>query len=276
MTEVLKINVDLLSPEIDFILHVDKKSRISDFNFLRGKVNFLDERRDVKWGDFSQVEVMLDLMKYALDNNYDFLSIISETDLPLKTSKEINSFLARNKISYIGKMSDSDCVASEYRIKYQFPKFIRRRPTFKSRVFMFLRFYKLFYNNRFDDLGTLKLYKGSQWMTLSNDALRYIFNFLRETPNYIQIFENSFCSDEHFFHTILFNSNLPIFEVVQDGDSINGLRYIDWKSGPDFPKLLRAENIDLYRSQQPDSIFFRKVTDDSDFDRYKRLLFTKY
>ncbi|HFR3748939.1 TPA: beta-1,6-N-acetylglucosaminyltransferase, partial [Streptococcus suis] len=88
MTDVLKATVDILSPEIDFVLHVDKKSQISDFEILTGKVNFLDERIDIKWGDFSQVEAMLSLMKYAMDNNYDYVSIISETDLPLKSATD--------------------------------------------------------------------------------------------------------------------------------------------------------------------------------------------
>ncbi|HFR3748904.1 TPA: hypothetical protein ACHVGK_001975, partial [Streptococcus suis] len=63
--------------------------------------------------------------------------------------------------------------------------------------------------------------------------------------------------------------------VEKDEDSINSLRYIDWKTGPEFPKLLRAENVDKYRKHQPYSFFFRKVSDDSDFDRYKELLYKK-
>src|SRR5690606_35881147 len=91
----------------------------------------------------------------------------------------------------------------------------------------------LFKNNFYQDLP--KLYKGTNWFTLTYDSISYIDNYLDKNKNYINAFKKSFCGDEVFFHTIIYNS--PFKEKINLNYDLSppmmALRYIDWKTGPD-------------------------------------------
>ena len=56
------------SPNVDFFIHVDRKSDISRFRdrLSQPNVAFLKDRIAVYWGDFSDVEATVRLIKEAL------------------------------------------------------------------------------------------------------------------------------------------------------------------------------------------------------------------
>lgn len=61
---------------IDFYIHVDKKSRIKE-DLCSGSNVFVlpDEFRvDVKWATFSQVQATLNLMRYAIYNDAQYVN----------------------------------------------------------------------------------------------------------------------------------------------------------------------------------------------------------
>lgn len=51
-----------------------------------------------------------------------------------------------------------------------------------------------------------KLYKGSNWFIITKECRDYIFEYLKNNPNYKKAFQNSYCGDELFFQTIICNS----------------------------------------------------------------------
>lgn len=87
-------------PNIDFYIHVDKKSNITS-EITKGQDNVIilpeEQRVDVKWGTFSQVQATLNLLKYAyMSNTYDFYWVISGQDFPLVSAESIIQFLSNN------------------------------------------------------------------------------------------------------------------------------------------------------------------------------------
>lgn len=93
-----------------------------------------------------------------------------------------------------------------------------------------------------------KIFGGSQWWTLTVDCVKYIINFLHERPKFYQYFKYSQIADELFFQTILLNSH---FRIIN-----NNLRMIDWKSGPNYPKVFNVQ--DLQQLESTTHLFARK------------------
>ncbi|HGI8460247.1 TPA: beta-1,6-N-acetylglucosaminyltransferase [Streptococcus agalactiae] len=126
MTHALKCTVDLLKNDMDIVIHVDAKSDIKQYDSIKEFVTFTEERIDVRWGHYSQILAMLVLLKYMKSKEkYHYISIISESDIPLKTGKEINTFLTRHKgKEFIGMISNEQMSDFEYdKLKYNYPDF---------------------------------------------------------------------------------------------------------------------------------------------------------
>lgn len=268
MTKMLKITVETLSNEIDFVLHVDSKTNLTEYSEIESSVSFIENRIDVQWGDYSQILSMLSIIKYANEHHYDYVSIISETDLPLRNGQEINSFLSKHKKEFIGYVPNSRAVAEE-RLKYNYFSFYKQRGNVLRKVFKELKLYRFFKNPYFSQLPDL--YKGSNWFTISSDAVSVILEYLDTNPEYLEAYKKSYCADEVFFQTILLNSELKenIYGLGSNlDDNEMSLRYVDWETGPTFPTILQAEKVDEYKRRNPNAFFFRKVNDKSDFDTY--------
>ena len=94
-------------------------------------------------------------------------------------------------------------------------------------------------------------YAGSQWVNLTHESLNFIFNFLNETPQYLRKLKYSRATDEMWIQTIIMNNSELKEKVVN-----NDLRYIDWESGPEHPRVLnKKDSSSLVKS---DALFARK------------------
>lgn len=108
-------------------------------------------------------------------------------------------------------------------------------------------FQKKFKINRIKKLR-FKFYKGSNWFSLRHEAVEYILDNKKFIKKH---FKYSFCADEIFLQTLLYNSTLRN-KIINDD-----LRYIDWNRGHpyvfnecDFLELINSKNL-----------FVRKVTE---------------
>lgn len=82
----------LSHPDIDLYIHVDKKSEITQqIRINNSNVTILsdEERVDVRWGTFSQVQATLNLLKRSYRKKYDFYWLISGQDFPLVSAESI-------------------------------------------------------------------------------------------------------------------------------------------------------------------------------------------
>ncbi|HGI2999636.1 TPA: beta-1,6-N-acetylglucosaminyltransferase [Streptococcus agalactiae] len=273
MTHALKCTVDLLKNDMDIVIHVDAKSDIKQYDSIKEFVTFTEERIDVRWGHYSRILAMLVLLKYMKSKEkYHYISIISESDIPLKTGKEINTFLTLHKgKEFIGMVSNEQMSDFEYdKLKYNYPDFCFSKRGIFKKIYRGTKVYRFFKNARYYSLPPLR--KGSQWFTISREFTDWIIGYLDKHPDYQEAFCHSYCGDELFFQTLLAIS--PFQERVMNNkdDCLMGGRYIIWEADKTSPCDLFAEKVLEYRKEAESALFFRKVSEESDFDVYMHLL----
>ena len=99
---ILSVLISLLDdPRNDIYLLIDKKSDIKDFSTIKTQYSKLVNlpRIDIKWGDISQVQAELCLLKATLNspNEYSYIHLISGVDLPIKSQDYIHKFMEDNE-----------------------------------------------------------------------------------------------------------------------------------------------------------------------------------
>lgn len=246
------------------IIHVDKKADISDFSkYCRfSNVRLIEDRVECKWGHISLVDATLNLLTKALEYDFKYFSLLSGDDVLVGTEEELSDFLDKESHNIMAFLPKSKChIHIEQRVKFRFRDYkydknkknrhIPLRIIDKLSKFLNLRSNKYFYL-----LPTL--YKGTQWFTINKEAVLYIFKFLENNKFYHNAFLETFCPDEIFFHTILGNSMLNFSEYSRDTDhTVRALRYIDWKSGPEYPRTIIVQ--DFNKVLNSGCFFARKI-----------------
>lgn len=271
-SRILNETVNYLSKDNDVFIHVDKKSNINNFNEYKKNAIILKNRIDVRWGHISQVKATINLLKSTNNKNYDYIFLLSGDCLPLKTNRYINKFLEKNLPSqYIAL--DKNFKNLDDRVKYIYNSLyykkncnivlkVIRKMQDKLKIFPRNKLYK----------KLPKLYKGTQWFGITGELKFYILDFIEKNPEYVKAFENSFCCDEVFFHTIVFNSKFRN-NIYKPKDNSNicfqALRYIDWSTGPDFPRILN-EN-DFNNIKKSECLFGRKFDENIDILNYRKI-----
>ncbi|WP_435134195.1 beta-1,6-N-acetylglucosaminyltransferase [Formosa sp. A9] len=99
--EQLKRLIDRLDDSCSkFLIHIDLKSDITPFVDLikTANVQFIVNRVNCVWGDYSQVAATLNLIEIALQTSSEgHVILLSGQDYPIKNSLFINDFLYTNK-----------------------------------------------------------------------------------------------------------------------------------------------------------------------------------
>ncbi|WKX27174.1 beta-1,6-N-acetylglucosaminyltransferase [Tatumella ptyseos] len=260
------------------LVHVDAKTNIDDFKFLASdNVIFITERVSVEWGRVSQIYATLNLMNESTRFDYDYFFLISGDDIPIMRNKSINEFLKDNSQYDFIHFQDfrNTYVDPCSRIKYRYPDyFFEREMGLKNRIlrksFKFIK--DIFYLNKdfieYKKKG-LVFYKGTNWFTLRRENIDFIMKFIESDLQFLNMFKGSLCADEVFFHTILkLNKKINIYN---DDEAINNaLRYIDWSSGPEFPKILNEKDYNKITSSN--SMFARKFPSDLSYELFLSII----
>ena len=250
------------------LIHVDGKSDLNDFLKLeKSNVYLIPDRVEVTWAHKSQIDSVIKLMEYSLKFEYDFFFMLSGDDIPLKTNEKLKQFLTEH---YEYNFLDFDPSADDRhiyeRVIYDYPSYYydrnhNRQNVIKKKLFEKTR--DLFYKNKVFEANNYrmpKLYKGSNWFSLKKDTIEYILEYLKQNEWYLNVFEKSLASDEIIFHSIIMtNPNIKIFKKLEYPDI--ALRYIDWQSGPEYPRVLNDEDVDKMKNSP--SFFARKIKPDA-------------
>src|SRR5450432_298360 len=81
----------------DFYIHLDKKINQQPFEFLADipQVQFINDRVHVRWASYSFLIAVLKAFKQVLfsGKKYDFISVMSGQDYPIKPVKKIYEYL---------------------------------------------------------------------------------------------------------------------------------------------------------------------------------------
>ena len=235
----------------DIYVHIDKKVKNFDFKYFKkickhSEVKFI-KRIKVYWGGYSQVQCELNLLEEAIKNNYEYYHLLSGVDLPLKNQDNIHIFFKQNNgkefIRFSQNKWDYDRVAkinllSDY-----------NKTNNKFKLYMYIsinKFISKLINRRNYDytekFPKYKFMKGDNCFSITNECAHYI---CQNKHNIRKMFKYAIGADEHFIHTIVYNSKF------KEKISFNTcLREIDWDRGnpyiykiQDFKLLISSENL---------------------------------
>jgi hypothetical protein len=254
--EQVKLLIDeiISNDDCDVHVHIDSKNEalfkvIVDYYAGNDRVFYLQERVSVYWADFSLIEATLRLLNEAKRYGYQYYSLVSGQDYFIKPVADFNHFLqdhhGKEFIEYKPRNNS-------WRVRLTHRH--TASPLFrKSKLF---RYYALFLSlissKTKKALAPYKIYFGSQWFTISDNAVKYIFDFLQKQPNFLKEFETSTCGDEHFFQTILLNSDFR-HKIYPDN-----LRFIKFDNRVNSPDVLTLDN---YRELIESSRFIARKFD---------------
>ncbi|WBA10881.1 beta-1,6-N-acetylglucosaminyltransferase [Salinivibrio kushneri] len=248
------------------LVHIDKKSNFDERDLVKAdNIIYVKNRIDVRWGSISQVVTTVDSISNHIDIDFDYVSLISGEDLVIKTEKQFIDFLRRHDgKEFIGIEKKGDGYfdpKDRYLYKYN-SSFYESRPTNLQKIIKIISsvLHKAGILINKQALPYESFYKGSNWFTLSKDAVVFILEEIRE-KDLLRYFGNSLCIDEVIFQTILMNSSFKKNIYLIDDyatDNEMSLRYVNWVDGPEYPKILDKK--DLIRSFEDNVFFVRKIS----------------
>ena len=238
----------------DFFIHIDKKVHdLPTIHTEKGHVFFLNNRIDVRWGTYSQIQAEMALFSAAMEKNgYDYFHIISGTTLPLKSVDELDACFSRmaGKCVVTGLCKD-DPYQETLKI-HRYNLFLRNYASCdallrKTSQFLWKSAIALqrILGIRINRDG--EYHKASNWVSLSRDAVQYLLsrrNAIEKTYRY------SFCGDEYFIPSELMSA--PAFK----DRVINDESYLKHHIGRSNAETLRLE--DYPALQQSQYLFARK------------------
>lgn len=263
--ELLEILIKMLDDvRNDIFIHIDPKVKNFDFEKFKrltqhSNILFTD-RISITWGDFSQVQVEMILLKSAVQNEdknnpYSYIHLISGVDLPIKTNDEIHRFFVENKgKEFIHFSENKPSPAFANRIKYYHIFRKKRNLFFKILSQIALRIQKLIGINRLKN-SNLIVQKGTNWFSITGDFAKYVVSKSNEIE---KLFNYSYCCDEVFLQTIFVNSPFKnnLFMPNCNNNQLACARLIDWERGN--PYIFKTEDFDKIISSK--AMFARKFS----------------
>ncbi|MFJ3058463.1 beta-1,6-N-acetylglucosaminyltransferase [Herbaspirillum sp. NPDC087042] len=220
-----------------FFVHLDAKSDAQAFAGLqRERVQFTARRHDVRWGQISQVDAILELISTAVQAGpFDRYVLISGADYPLFHAGEIEDFFARHgDLEFINSVPLGSPSKPMSRITSYCPSAADPLP---RKLFMKL-WWKLGLTVPPRHIARvfagLVPSGGSTWWALTHRGCDTILQFHRRQPQIYRFLVNSYCPDETYFQTILSNSELK-------GKIRRNLSFTYWIEGRANPEIITAE-----------------------------------
>ena len=246
-----------LSKDFDVYVHIDKRTNIE---INKRKNVFVYKTYKTYWGSYNQIMATLFLLKTAYEKHYDRYILISGQDLPLVKNSEINNFFEANNNEYIdiSKTPRKDR-HPKHTIERLTGYYINRKydKTNQKYKILFRLRRKAFYifGRLFPRKIKYELYGGSNWTNYTHDCVKKILIYLENDNEYIKRYKWTDCADEIFFQTII--HQLKGINIVNDD-----LRYVDWESGPEKPRILRE--VDYEKIERTKALFGRKFDETID------------
>lgn len=198
----------------DVYIHIDKRQheKVKEEIITSEFVKILEESVVCEWGDFSQIDATILLLREVLNSEqqYDFVSLRSGQDLLIKNG--FQNYLATNKGKIFMEFFDITW-KNKGAVLMNWPRITRRRYTSAHPIRIYRKMIKVFYDN-----GVVlfpnnhywpenyDFFCGSQWFTMPLEVARYMVEFLDNNPWYYEYFKDTYTPDEWFFHTLIMNS----------------------------------------------------------------------
>jgi len=248
-----------LSKDFDIYAHIDKRFSMK----MHDQDNvFVYKKFKTYWGSFNLIMGTLFLMTEASKKGYERYILLSGQDLPVKTNKEINTFFENNDFEYIEiekiphKNGRPDIDMNRLAHYHQNCKYHGQEEKIKYRLFYRIhrKIFHIISKCRPRKLE-YDFYGGWQWMNLTKCCVEKIFEYLKSDKKYLKRYKRTRCADEIFFQTII--HQIKELEIKNEC-----LRYMDWDSGPEYPRTLRIN--DYEKIMETKNLFARKFDETVD------------
>lgn len=194
-------------PDFDFYIHVDAKFPLASHDNLKkySNVYFIQNRVDVQWAAYSTIQAEFNGLQEILDSAryYDFISLMSGQDYPIKTPAQMQSFFEARKGKLLLKYRafNGEWEEGMQRVnKYHLTDFRFRGQFFLERLIN--TFFK-----RTNQPKGMKFYGSSMFWAISPEAAEYVLQTVDRDPKMRRFFKYSWAPDEFLFQTILLNSS---------------------------------------------------------------------
>ena len=229
-------------------LHIDVKAESFDYektcSCIKKAGIELIERKNVVWGDFSQIECELSLLEAASKKEYDYVHLLSGVDFPIKSHEYIVDFFSRNKgAEFVHFECDGYPEYDKCKIQYWYmlQKKVGKKKSINSIIAAIQRISILFQMLIGIDRtkNQIKFFKGANWFSITGECALYV---VKQKELIEKLFKHTLCGDEFFLQTIIMNSEYKDRLWIKDKkDDYEGcLRMIDWKRGN--PYVFRIED----------------------------------
>ncbi|MBL1200034.1 MAG: beta-1,6-N-acetylglucosaminyltransferase [Nostoc sp. GBBB01] len=268
--EQLKRLIHRLNTEdVSFFIHIDKKVEAKIYHqvvtLLKDFTNvFFLKRFNSGWGSFDAVRASLEGIKSIVKTGIDFDYVIhlSGQDYPIKSNTHIKKFLEQNKGKEFIEYFPLPCNKWEggglRRIEYWHIRWgnryiaIPEKREFKSAIHSFIYSFLIsFLPKKRNFFEGFTLYGGSAFWCLTGECIKYIDNFVKRSPKFVNRFNYTHITDEIFYQILILNS------TFQDKIINDHLRYIDWENiNALHPRILGTN--DFENIKQSEKLFARK------------------
>ena len=242
--EIFKVLVSLLDhKDCDIFVHIDRKSDISQFSDIQtqfSEIHFIEDRLDVRWGTYSQIQTEIKLFKTAQSKRtYSYYHLLSGVDLPIKPIHQILDWFNTNTgYEYLGGWPAARKYHKRMHRKYYF---VTRKRNFATTLVLFMqKIAGLKWNRKTEP------WMGPNWGSFSDSFVSKIISHEKWIRDH---FKHSFCGDELYKPTLMHHLHM------EESDK-GSLRLIDWDRGN--PYTFRTE--DFEELVKSDKLFARKFS----------------
>jgi hypothetical protein len=248
--------INHLSKDFHVYVHIDKRFSV---NIIKSENVFIYKKYKTYWGSYNQIAATLYLLRKAFEIKYDRYILISGQDLPIKTNDEIKKFFLNNNLEYLDivKIPNSngwpnmDRLTTYNNMNEKYRNSGKILSIFNRIITRVFRKVSKILPRRID----YDFYGGSNWTNYTHNCVQKIFEYLKENKKYINRYKWTSCADEIFYQTII--NKLEGITIEN-----NCLRYIDWETGPEYPRILRKEDHDKIINSN--KLFARKFDENID------------
>lgn len=247
-----------------FFINIDRKACYDEFSPIlkNNNVSYVSNLY-VYHGGFSMIAVTLHLLEAVTKSKVkiDYVHLISGQDYPVVSNEEFDGrFEHSDGYSFMWYDRDDEHArwivpGGIYEKRYRWWCFSR-----EDNKIAYLRWI----DEKLDKCSRRFLIRkriegiraGWQWFSWHIDVVTFVLNYLNDNQEYLKRFRHTYCTDELFFHTLLY-PYLDSLKIRKD----DALRYIDW-----HPKRLYTgklpmvlEEVDFYDIKNSGALLCRKV-----------------
>ena len=277
--EILKLLVKALDDaRNDIYIHYDAKcNTLPNMECKAAGLYILRDRIDVRWGDYSLIEIEMQLFEHAhnmqekTSTRYLYYHLISGVDIPLKSQDYIHNFFRIHQgKEFLGYFQGE--LQQELRKKVQmyhlFSKHFTKdgKWTFRNivrAVFCRLQLYIGVKRNK-----DLCLVRGGEWASVTNDFVEFLLSKKTEIK---RRFHHTFCADEVYKHTLCWNSKFKDSIYNPTNEALGCMREINWVI-TDSESFLPSFTMNDYERLKESPMLFARKFDVANIDVVKRIL----